>query len=155
MTADAGAGGSALGLLGNLVRADRNPALVVDLEVPARAFARASKAPSTLRAYRSGLADFQSWCEARKAPWLPATPVTIALYVSHLAGAGRGLATIQQRMVAISQAHRQAGQLPSPTSYPEVRATLAEIRRTLGTVQRRKAPLATGELRRLAGVAGP
>ena len=121
MTADAGAGGSALGLPANLVSADRYPALVADLKVPAQA----RKAPSTLRAYRSGLADFQSWCEARKAPWLPATPASVALYVSHLAGAGRSVATIQQRMVAISQAHQLAGQLPSPTSHPEVRATLA------------------------------
>jgi site-specific recombinase XerD len=153
MTADAGAGagGSALGQPANLVSADRAPALVADLKVPAQA----SKAPSTLRAYRSGLADFQSWCEVRQVPWLPATPATIALYVSHLAGAGRGLATIQQRMVAISQAHQLAGQLPSPTSHPEVRATLAGIRRRLGTAQRRKAPLVTGELRRLAGVTGP
>src|ERR1700730_12870108 len=155
MTADAAARVSALGLLGNLVRADRNPALVVDLEIPARAFAGASKAPSTLRAYRSGLADFQSWCEAHEAPWLPATPASIALYVSHLAGAGRSVATIQQRMVAISQAHQLAVPLPSPTSHPEVRAPLAGIRGAVGTAQRRKAPLVTSELRRLAGVAGP
>src|SRR2546430_12291800 len=58
-------------------------------------------------------------------------------------------------MVAISQAHQLAGHLPSPTSHPEVRATLAGIRGALGTAQRRKAPLVTSELRRLAGVAGP
>jgi site-specific recombinase XerD len=155
MTADAGAGGPALELAGDLVSADRNPALLVDIEDHARAFARASKAPSTLRAYRSGLADFQTWCEARKAPWLPATPATVALYVSDLADAGRRVATIQQRMVAISQAHQLAGQLPSPTSHPQVRATLAGIRRTVGTAQRRKAPLVTGELRRLARAPGP
>src|SRR5438270_476746 len=53
------------------------------------------------------------------------------------------------------QAHQLAGQPPSRTSHTEVRAALAGIRRRLGTAPRRKAPLVSGELRRLAAVAGP
>ena len=51
------------------------------LHEQACAFLRASKAPSTLRAYRSDWAHFVTWCEGRGALALPANPKTVALYL--------------------------------------------------------------------------
>ena len=51
----------------------------------ARAFVGAAKAPATLRAYRSDWAHFQAWCGAHGADALPASPETVALYLTDLA----------------------------------------------------------------------
>jgi site-specific recombinase XerD len=131
------------------------PAALELLYARARDYARASKAPNTLRGYRADLADFQAWCQTHEVSWLPATPATLALYVTALAQSGRKAATIAHRMAAIGQAHQLAGHVPSPTTHPELRATLAGIRRTIGTAKQSKAPLVTEELRRLLRSQGP
>lgn len=128
---------------------------LTSLQDQARDYARASKAENTLRAYRSGLADFQAWCEAHGVSWLPAAPASVALYATSLAQAGKKVATIQLRIAAISQAHQLAGHVPSPTSHPEVRTTLKGIRRSLGTAMQGKTPLVSEELRRAVSVQGP
>jgi site-specific recombinase XerD len=115
----------------------------------ARSFVNASKAPNTLRAYRSDWADFSLWCATSELVPVPAAPETIATYLASLADAGAKASTIQRRLSAISQAHQLAGHTPSPTSEWVVRATMAGIRRTLGTASAQKAPVATAELRRL------
>ncbi|MBJ7596517.1 MAG: integrase [Candidatus Dormiibacter spiritus] len=125
------------------------------LDDQAASYARASKAENTIRSYRVDLADFQAWCDAHALSWLPATPKTIALYVTAQAQDGRKVATIEHRLAAISVAHQVAGHWPSPTSHPDVRTTMQGIRRTHGTAQQRKVPLGTKELRRLMRVAGP
>jgi site-specific recombinase XerD len=131
-----------------------SPALVL-LQDRAGQYARASKAANTLRSYRTDLADFQAWCQVHALAALPASPTTVALYISALAQAGRKVATIEHRLAALSQVHQLAGHSPSPTSQPEVRITLAGIRRSLGTAQEGKAPLVTAELRRLVRLSGP
>ncbi|MDQ6791678.1 MAG: hypothetical protein M3075_13690 [Candidatus Dormibacteraeota bacterium] len=45
------------------------------------------------------------------------------------------MATIEHRLAAISPAHQLSGHSPSPTPRPEVRITIAGIRRSLGTAQ--------------------
>ena len=51
-----------------------------------RAYVTASKAPNTLRAYRSDWVDFTGWCDARGLESLPASPGTVAAYLSDLTG---------------------------------------------------------------------
>ena len=115
----------------------------------ARGYAAASKAPATLRAYRSDLADFADWCAEHRAEPAPASPMTIALYLTALADAGAKVSTIRRRVAALSQAHQLAGVEPPPTADPLVKVTMAGIRRTLGTAPERKAAAVTAELRRL------
>lgn len=115
----------------------------------ARAYARASKSENTLRAYRCDLADFETWCSQHGVPMLPAEPMTISLYLAALAEAGAKASTIRRRLAALSQAHKLAGIDPSPTADAAVRATMAGIRRTIGTAPAQKAPTVTAELRRL------
>ena len=73
---------------------------------------------------------------------LPASPETVALYLTALAATHRP-ATMTRRLTAITKAHQIAGE-PSPATMqqPAVSETLKGIRRTLGTAQTTKAALA-------------
>lgn len=122
------------------------------LEAAARAYARASKAPSTIRAYRADLGDFTMWCAGHQLSPIPSEPKTVALYITALAGAGAKASTIQRRLSAISQAHQLSGHTPSPTADPLVRMTMAGIRRTLGMAPEQKVAVITPELRCLLAV---
>jgi site-specific recombinase XerD len=99
-----------------------------------RDYIAASKAPGTVRAYRSDLRHFEAWCASRAHQSLPAAPETVADYIAYLAQAGMKPATITRRLSAISEAHKMA-QLESPTQTQLVRMTAAGIRRTLGMAQ--------------------
>ena len=105
----------------------------------------AAKAPATLRAYRSDWAHFEAWCGAHGADALPASPDTVALYLTDLARVAKP-STLQRRVSSISQAHQAAGH-PTPTSDLRVRTTLAGIRRTLGTAPEQKTPALTADVR--------
>jgi len=123
-----------------------------ELEEAVRQYARASKAPNTVRAYRSDLGDFTMWCTDHGLAPIPATPETVALYITALAGGGARPSTIQRRLSALSQAHQLSGHEPSPTQSPIVRTTMAGIRRTLGMAPAQKAAVVTAELRTLLAV---
>jgi site-specific recombinase XerD len=112
-----------------------------------RGFLAAAKAPSTRRAYGSDWHHFASWCDSHSLPPLPASPETVALYITDLA-ASRKPATLRRRLTVINRAHQTSG-FPSPASMqqPLVSETLKGIRRTLGTAQVGKRPLFTEQLR--------
>ncbi len=130
-----------------LVRAGL-PALRI-LEDQAEAFVRAAKAPSTLRAYRSDWGHFQRWCAQHTLCPLPASPETVALYLTALAATHRP-ATLTRRLTAITKAHAIAlYSSPATMQRPAVSETLKGIRRTLGTAQATKAPLLTADVRRM------
>ncbi len=116
------------------------------LHAQARAFLQASKAPSTLRAYRSDWQHFVAWCDGRRASALPAAPETVALYMVALAETHRP-ATLTRRLTSIAKAHATAGHAnPATTQHAVVAETLQGIRRTLGTAQPGKIPLLTADL---------
>jgi integrase len=117
--------------------------VLVTLADQATEYAKASKASATRRGYASDLKSFTSFCEAHDEPSLPASPPTVALYLTHLAQA-HAVATIRRHMVAIAQAHKNAG-FPNPVADPHVRTIVQGIRRTKGTAQRKKTAL-TGDL---------
>jgi site-specific recombinase XerD len=118
-----------------------------DLADEARAFIAETKAPATLRAYRSDWAHFEAWTRARGLPALPAAPETVALYLTDMARTYKA-ATIQRRISSISQAHQAAG-LDSPTGERIVRMAHAGIRRAIGTAQHGKTPVLTADIRRM------
>ncbi len=116
------------------------------LHAQARAFLRASKTPSTLRAYRSDWQHFVSWCDGRTVLSLPAAPETVALYLVALAETHRP-ATLTRRLTSIAKAHAAAGHPnPATTQHAIVSETLQGIRRTLGAAQPGKTPLLTADL---------
>ena len=117
-----------------------------DLSETARGYARASKAPNTLRNYRAGWAKFSSWCETEGRASLPASPATVADYLSALAERGAKASTLNVERCAVGFAHRAAN-LPDPTSAEIVSAVLSGIGREHGTAPDRKAPLTLDALR--------
>jgi site-specific recombinase XerD len=110
-------------------------------------FAHHSKSENTIRAYRADWCHFEGWCKAHGQPTIPASPETVALYVTDLAATHK-TATIIRRISAISQAHQIAG-FETPTKSSQVRLVLAGIRRTIGTAQAAKTPVLVDDLRRM------
>jgi integrase len=112
----------------------------------ARAYAAAGVAENTRRTYSSAWRAFSRWCSAAGRSALPADPATVADYLADLAERGRKPAGLDVVLVAIGQAHKAAG-VDSPRSHPLVLRVRRGIRRTVGTAQRRAAPLLLDELR--------
>ena len=108
-----------------------------------------AKASATKKAYAGDWTRFTEWCRENSAEALPAQPTVIGAYVAHLAQIGRKPATIGRVLVSISQAHKLAGFVPSPTSSAAVQETLKGVRRSLGVAQRQVSPLVVEHLRRL------
>ena len=112
----------------------------------AQEYARQSRASNTIRAYQSDWGDFEAWCIAHRRRAFPATPETVALYLTRLAEQGRKPSTITRRVSSISQAHQMADRRP-PTRSAKVRAVLRGIRRTKGTMPESKAPVLIDDIR--------
>jgi site-specific recombinase XerD len=115
-----------------------------------KAYIRGAKSPATLEAYRSDFGDFTRFCREHNFSFLPATPETVALYItdcaSHLASG-----TITRRLTSITKAHQSAGCKDSPASTHHfvVSETLKGIRRAIGTAQHGKKPLLTVDIRKI------
>ena len=132
------------------VERSRVPDLSTDLDDlvgEAHAFAAASRADATLRAYRGDWADFTDFCDRHALTPLPADPATVALYVTDLARRLRP-STINRRVAAISIYHQREG-LDSPTRDPRVREIMKGIRRRLTAATHEAAPARIGEVCRM------
>lgn len=127
--------------------AESNIAALTGIEDQARDFAAHSKASNTVKAYRSDWEDFSRWCGTHGLTSLPATPETVALYLSDLANTHKS-STLTRRISAISQAHQIAG-IETPTKSAKVRLVMAGIRRTKGTVAHAKTPVLVDDLKRM------
>src|SRR5687768_7630240 len=113
---------------------------VLEAEVhAAKGFALEQHSAATRRAYRSDLAVFTAWCDARQIAKMPAAPEAIATFLSFQAKAGVRPSTLARRVAAIRYAHALAGFEP-PTSAEIVKATMRGIRRSMGVARTQKAP---------------
>jgi site-specific recombinase XerD len=124
----------------------RAVARLEDLARRARAFMDAAKAENSRRAYRSDWRHFEEWCRNHGLVSLPATPETVALYLTALA-ADHKPASLQRKLTSITKAH-QAAEFSTPASIQNavVSETLKGIRRSLGTAQPGKEPLLTADI---------
>ena len=117
------------------------------LRSQARGFAVASRSSATLDADCSDLGHFDAWATKHGLATVPATPETVALYLTSMSEQFKP-STIARRVAAISVAHQHAG-YDSPTTDPSVRAVLTGIRRSIGVAPRQVAPATIGEIRRM------
>ena len=125
----------------------------------ARAFARAATAANTKRAYRADWADFCRWCDGRGLPALPAAPETVSLYIASRAEvgppdddghatAGLKVSTLERRLSAINQAHRQTGhEAPASRRDEPLHSVWAGVTRTKGVAPDKVAPVLPDDLR--------
>lgn len=130
------------------VSAPRGGAVVplVELTERARGFIEAAKADNSRRAYRSDWRHFESWCRSQGLISLPASPETVALYLTALA-ADQKPASLQRKLTSLSKAHQAAGfATPASMQHVVVSETMKGIRRTLGTAQPGKEPLLTADI---------
>jgi site-specific recombinase XerD len=132
----------------DLVPVDSAPvptALAPDLASAAH-LARAEKAASTRKAYRTDFRIFREYCAAMGVGALPALPETVAAFLAHEVGQGTRASTLARRVAAIRYAHKLAI-LPTPTDAETVKMTMRGIRRTSGVAKVRKAPAVSAKLR--------
>lgn len=124
----------------------RAVAVLEDLAGQARGFMEAAKSENSRRAYRSDWRHFESWSRSHGLVCLPATPETVALYLTALA-ADHKPASLQRKLTTITKVHQAAG-FPTPASMQNavVSETLKGIRRSLGTAQPGKEPLLTADI---------
>lgn len=113
-----------------------------------REFMAGSRAPSTLRGYKSDWREFRAWCADHGLSALPAEADTIALYLADRSSALK-VGSLQRRCSAIGEAHRAAGYDQPSTASITVRTTMAGIRRALGVAQIGKSPALTEHIQRI------
>lgn len=123
--------------------------------------------PATRRAYTADWRTFTAWCHTQGFTPLPATPLTVAVYLAAAASTVRALrpaelpdpagrspwrycaCTLERHAAAIVAVHN-AHHVPSPRDAL-VRQTLAAIGRTRKTPPVRKRPAELTELRMMLG----
>ena len=124
------------------------PATVETELQAARAFALASKARSSRRAYSSDWRQFEAWCSARGLDSLPSRQDTVSRYLADMANQGYSPNTIGRRSAAIGYRHRLEN-LEPPTNSEMVKAVISGIRREVGHSPTRKAPVTADVIRKL------
>jgi site-specific recombinase XerD len=128
---------------------------------------RASRADNTVTAYASDVRHFAAWCAAegqtfnpgdstQGVAFQPATPVTVASYITDIAEGGPdraplSVSTIGRRLAAIAAVHDHHGYL-SPTKHPLVVQARGGIANRKGTAPKRKRAITTANVR--AAIAG-
>ena len=129
---------------------------VAPLSDLARRYASEASAENTKLAYGKAWRDFERWCKAAGHVPLPAAPEVVGTYLAERAGQLKA-ASLNMRLVAISQAHRLQGHRLD-RQHPAIRETMKGIRRTHGTAPAKKAAAdvvvlrdAVSELAKLSG----
>ena len=101
---------------------------------------RESRAPSTNKIYGQAYIKWKRW--ASKYPEiniLPADPIHIALYLSHLAKSAKSFSVINTALCAITWSHNLSG-LESPSKHILVIETLRGLKRQLARSSKPKEP---------------
>ena len=122
---------------------------LITLREQAREFAGAAKAAHTLRAYQGDWTDFRCWCEAHGVAFLPASPESVALYLTDRAATLK-TSSLARRLTTINRAHQAAGhRSPATMQSAIVSEVWKGIKRRKGIAQEGKKPFLTPDLRRM------
>ena len=107
---------------------------------------------NTVRALRSDLALYATWCRERDLEALPAEGATVAAYIDH-ASAGRAPGTVRRYVASIATAHGALGGR-GLSRNPEVKLALQRMYRRNGRRQRQARGLVWPLRRRMLAAAG-
>ena len=100
----------------------------------------AATSANTRRLYRSQARVFAAWCQLHGLQALPATPETVARYLTARAEAGAVVGTVRAARAAIGALHRAAG-AADPASSELVRTAMRGLARQHGAPQRQATAL--------------
>lgn len=120
-----------------------------ELVQAARQYAEAKHATSTKSAYARDWNTYRVWCHTANLCPLPASPETIALYLTYRAQLGRKPSVIERDLTTISMAHQNAN-YDNPRKFAAVRNVMKGIRREKGTQQRQATPLLPNDLKAIS-----
>lgn len=104
-----------------------------------------SVAKRTREVYRSDFYIYTLWCEKMNLQRCPATPETVAAFITAEDLRGIKPASLVRRVAAIRKAHETYG-YQSPTNHPMVKSIIKGIKRNRGTAQDKKAPVTAERL---------
>ena len=122
------------------VRGADLPAASAALDAAVAAAIEAAPSPDTRRMYRAQARVFGSWRDANGLAALPATPETVARYLTARAEAGAAVATVHAARSAIAAMHRAAA-VANPCRSEIVRVTVRGLTRQHRAPQRQAPPL--------------
>ena len=112
---------------------------------------KSSKAPNTVRAYKSDFKDFGLFCVQNGFKTLPSEPRIISLYLTHLSTKNIKLSTIKRRLVSIGVIHKMKGHYLD-TKHPIIIENLMGIKRRKGSIQKGKKPILISDLKNIIDV---
>lgn len=113
-----------------------------------------SLAPATREMYRRDFYIFSLWCEKMGLERCPATPETVAGFITAQDLDGIKPATLVHRLAAIKKAHEAYGH-HSPTNHAVVKGVLKGIKRNRGTAQNKKAAATAERLEQMVSYCIP
>jgi integrase len=120
---------------------------LLDLHNQTSEYIKQAKSSNTWKAYKADWQDFLSWCNERQQLSLPASPATVAMYLSDRANTHK-TSSLQRRIASIAQMHI-GNKLDDPTKSPEVKECWRGIRRTKGIAQTQKSPILVDHLKNI------
>jgi site-specific recombinase XerD len=118
-----------------------------------QAMAEGAYSANTLRAQKADGAIFQTFCESRGEPYLPADPKTIRAFIEDRVKAGKKPATIKRYVATIARVHIAAGLL-NPCSSEAVRLGLKKMGRETSARQDQAHPLGWKDIKEFIESAG-
>lgn len=115
--------------------------------------AEGAYSPNTLRAQKADGAIFQTFCEDKGEPYLPADPKIIRAFIEDRVKASKKPATIRRYVATISRVHLAAGLL-NPCSSEAVRLGLKKMGRETSARQDQAHPLGWKDIKEFIDSAG-
>ncbi len=112
---------------------------------------QSSKAPNTIRAYKSDFNDFGLFCVKNGFKSLPSDPKIVSLYLTHLSTKNAKISTLKRRLVSIGVIHKLKG-FYLDTKHPSIIENLMGIKRRKGSIQKGKKPILINSLKQIINV---
>ena len=105
-----------------------------------------SKAPNTIRAYKSDFSDFRIFCSRNGFRSIPSDPKVVSLYLTHLSRNEAKMSTLKRRLVSIGVIHKLKGHYLD-TKHPAIIENIMGIKRRKGSFQKGKKPILINSLK--------
>jgi site-specific recombinase XerD len=109
---------------------------------------KSSKAPNTLRAYKSDFRDFSLFCIKHGLQSMPSNPNIVSIYLTNLSKSEAKMSTLRRRLVSIGVVHKLKGHYLD-SKHPIIIENLLGIKRAKGSIQRGKKPILIKHLHKL------